>query len=216
MQHPDEIRASSMSHEHPAAPDPGGTKVPTDERELLLRHRSGEAGAFAGLVASYRRPVYSYLSRCGVSPADRDDLFQEIFVKIHASAGQYRSERPLHPWLFTIVANTVRTYHRKNKVREMVFADPPEREPRATVADGERQAMARQTAVWLEREIRRLPLAQREVLILTCVENLPQKEVAGILGLPVNTVKTHLRRARLALVSRLDGRDAIERGEEPS
>jgi RNA polymerase sigma-70 factor (ECF subfamily) len=187
-----------------------------DEREWLLRHRGGESGAFAQLVALYRRPVYSYLCRCGVAEADRDDLFQEIFVKIHASAGQYRDDRPAHPWLFTIVANTVRTYVRKNKVREMVFAEPPQSEPPTGDADGERQAMARQTAAWLEGEIRKLPLAQREVLILTCVEYLPQKEVAEILGVPVNTVKTHLRRARLTLVGRMARRDAGETGEVPS
>ena len=64
----------------------------------------------------------------------------------------------------------------------------------------------------LVRQIHRLPLAQREVLVLACIENLPQKEVAEILGLPVNTVKTHLRRARLVLVDRLAQRD----GEVPS
>jgi RNA polymerase sigma-70 factor (ECF subfamily) len=186
------------------------------ERELLLLHRGGDPEAFARLVGEYRRPVYSYLVRCGVTDADRDDLFQEIFIKIHAAAPQYDDERPLHPWLFTIVANTVRSYHRKNKVREMVFADPPAAEPRSANPDGERSAMARQTAAWLEQEVRKLPLPQQEVLILTCIENLPQKEVAGILGLPVNTVKTHLRRARLALIDRLARRDTNKSGEVPS
>jgi RNA polymerase sigma-70 factor (ECF subfamily) len=216
MQEQVEIQGNPMNAKHPGIPHAGGGATPEDERELLLRHRGGDPEAFARLVASYRRPVYSYLVRCGVPESDRDDLFQEIFVKIHASAGQYRSDRPLHPWLFTIVANTARTYHRKNKVREMVFADPPACEPRAAGADAERQAMAGQTAAWLEREIAKLPLAQREVLILTCIENLPQKEVAEILGLPVNTVKTHLRRARLALVSRFAQRNGIRNGEVPS
>jgi len=193
-----------------------GTPQPVSERDLLLLHRGGDPEAFGRLVAEYRRPVYSYLVRCGVADADRDDLFQEIFIKIHAAAAQYDDDRPLHPWLFTIVANTVRTHHRKNKVREMVFADPPAVEPRSANPDGERNAMARQTAAWLEQEIRKLPLAQQEVLILTCIENLPQKEVAGILGLPVNTVKTHLRRARLALIDRLAQRDTNKSGEVPS
>ena len=208
MQGPLDIKVSRMNAD---PPQPNGAAA-MDERALLLRHRSGDAGAFAGLVAEYRRPVYSYLIRCGVAESDRDDLFQETFLRIHAAAGRYDAGRPLHPWLFTIVANTVRTYHRKKKVRELVFAAPPAVEPRSVAADGERQAMARQTAIWLEREIQRLPLAQREVLVLTCIENLPQKNVAEILGFPVNTVKTHLRRARLALIGRMARRD----GEVPS
>ena len=47
-----------------------------DERRLLLLHRDGDPGAFVRLVAKYRRPVFSYLVRCGVPVADRDDLFR--------------------------------------------------------------------------------------------------------------------------------------------
>ncbi len=204
-----------MDAEKPGDPRPAAAPAPT-ERDLLLRHRQGDSEAFGRLVAAYRSPVFSYLVRCGVAESDRDDLFQEIFIKIHTAAAQYDPARPLHPWLFTIVANTVRTYFRKNKVREMVLADSPADEPQEVRADGEREAMARQTATWLEREIRRLPLAQQEVLILTCIENLPQKDVAEILGLPVNTIKTHLRRARLALMYRRDRRDSKPHGEVPS
>jgi len=79
-----------------------------DERRLLLLHRDGDPGAFVRLVAKYRRPVFSYLVRCGVPVADRDDLFQEVFLRVHAAAAQYQDHRPLHPWLFTVVANAVR------------------------------------------------------------------------------------------------------------
>ncbi len=205
-----------MTARNPGASSTGPKPIPADERELLLRHRLGDTQAFAGLVAEYRRPVYSYLVRCGVAEMDRDDLFQDIFIKIHRSAAQYQDDRPLHPWLFTIVANTVRTYYRKKKVREMVFADSSEQEPQAPAADGERQAMARQTAAWLEQEIQKLPLAQQEVLILTCIENLPQKEVAEALNLPINTVKTNLRRSRLALIAKLARHNTIKHGEVPS
>ncbi len=191
-------------------------QIPADERELLLRHRLGDTEAFAELVAGYRRPVYSYLVRCGVPETDRDDLFQDIFIKIHRASSQYQADRPLHPWLFTIVANTVRTYYRKKKVREMVFAEASELEPQAKTADGERLAMARQTAAWLELEIRKLPLAQQEVLILTCIESLPQKDVAETLNIPINTVKTNLRRARLYLIAWLARHKAIKLGEVPS
>ena len=191
---------------------PGGVHlVATHERSLLLRHREGDATAFAELVAEYRAPVYSYLARCGVDPDDRDDLFQDVFVKIHRAAGSYQPDRPIHPWIFTIVGNTVRTHLRKLRVRQLVFARPgPEADP-LDPADpspgGERRSLARQTLGLLEAEIRRLPLPQREVMLLAGVEKLALKEVSGILGIPLNTVKTHLRRARLALARALARQD---------
>ena len=184
-----------------------------DERELLLLHLGGEPGAFAELVSRYRAPVYSYLVRCGVAAEDRDDLFQEIFIRIHRAAGQFRPERPLHPWLFTIVANAVRNHVREKKVRNLVFGDPPANDPADAAADGEQLARAMQTRAWLEDRIRELPHVQREALILTCIQDLPQKQVASILGLRLNTLKTHLRRARLALVQQLARREARARGE---
>jgi RNA polymerase sigma-70 factor (ECF subfamily) len=181
---------------------------PADERELLLSHRDGDPSAFSRLVARYRAPVYSYLVRCGVRESDRDDVFQDIFIKVHCAAAQFQSERPLHPWLFTIVANTVRTHHRKQRVKELVFMEP-RREVQDPAPHGERVAVARQTATWLEEAIRKLPLMQREVLVLACIENLAQKDIAAALELPLNTVKTHLRRARLTLVRMLARRNAV-------
>ena len=188
-----------------------------DEARLLVRHRSGETGAFAALVEAYRAPVYGYLVRCGVAEADRDDLFQEIFIRVHRAAADYDDGRPLHPWLFTIVANAVRNHRRQNRVREIVFsaaADDVGSEPTDPAPDGEELVRARQTRRWLERQIGRLPLIQREVLILTCIERLPQKQVARILEIPVNTLKTHLRRARLSLMKKLARRRV--RDEAPS
>jgi RNA polymerase sigma-70 factor (ECF subfamily) len=181
------------------------------ERDLLLRHRDGDAGAFAELVAAYRAPVYSYLSRCGVAADDRDDLFQDVFVKIHRAAASYRPELPVHPWVFTIVGNTVRNHLRRQRVRALVFARPAAETNPADSPDpspgGERRSVARQTLAVLEDEIRKLPLPQREVVLLAGVEKMSMKDVAQIVGIPVNTVKTHLRRARLALARALARRD---------
>lgn len=190
--------------------------TPVDTRRLLLLHREGDREAFEAIVADYRSPVYSYLARCGVAAADRDDLFQTVFLKIHRAAAQYQAERPPHPWIFTIVANEVRSYLRRRRVRELVFADAASHEPPDPAPGGERVMEARNTVAWLEAEILRLPLAQREVLILCCAEGLPLKAVALALELPLNTVKTHLRRARLALALRLARRGPPSPHEERS
>ncbi len=195
---------------------PKGTgRARAGEKQFLLRHREGDAGAFAELVAEYRAPVYSYLARCGIDREDRDDLFQDIFIKIHRAADSYDAERPLHPWIFTIVSNTVRTYVRKRRVRQLVFgASDGEAEGRNVAdpaPDGERRTAARETAAFVQRALTRLRLVQREVVLLACVEKMPLKDVATALGIPVNTVKTHLRRARLALAAAL----AREQGGPP-
>ncbi len=177
--------------------------VQSDERELLLRHREGDSEAFAALVEEYRAPVYSYLIRCGVAAVERDDLFQDIFIKVHRAAPSYQAHRPVHPWLFTIVSNTIRSHLRRQRVRQLVFAEPPPVEPSDAAPSSERQAAARETLALVEEEIRKLPLMQREVVLLATIEKLALKEVAAILGIPVNTVKTHLRRARLRLAAAL-------------
>ena len=182
--------------------------VPQPTERLLVAHRDGDREAFSQLVERYRRPVFGYLVRCGIAEADRDDVFQDIFIKIHQRADQYDAGRPLHPWLFTVVANTVRTYLRKQKLRSYFVWEPaPDIEDDAP--DAESLASAQQTKAWLERAIQALPMPQREVLILATIENLPLKDIASILDMPINTVKTHLRRARMRLVESYERRTRV-------
>jgi RNA polymerase sigma-70 factor (ECF subfamily) len=153
------------------------------------------------------------LVRCGIRDGDRDDLFQDIFVKVHQGAASYQPERPLHPWLFTIVCNTVRSYLRRAKVRRLVFPQADDQLPEAVDegADGEQRSQARQRVALLEAEMQSLSSSQRQVILLAGVEKLPLKEVAAMLSMPVNTVKTHLRRARLALAKGLTRRERAPR-----
>lgn len=75
----------------------------------------------------------------------------------------------------------------------------------------------RSTVNWLERRIATLPERQREVLVLSTIKGLRMKDIAGVLALPENTVKTHLRRARLALAESLALREqAPSTGEDKS
>ncbi len=185
--------------------------VDLEQRRWLTRHCRGDASAFPALLEAYRRPVYGYLVRSGVAEADRDDLFQSIFLKIHATAQSYDPTRPLGPWLFTIVANTVRNHFRAQAVPIATVPrddpldpfDPPDPNP-----GPERTAEARETIAWLEDALLALPPAQREVLLLVTIVGLRQRDAANALNLPLNTVKTHLRRARLALAAGLADRDA--------
>lgn len=182
--------------------------VDLEERTWLVRHCRGDSSAFPALIAAYRRPVYSYLVRTGVADADRDDVFQTIFLNCHAAAASYDSSRPLAPWLFTVVANAVRSHFRARPTHlAVVAADPPADAPDPDPGP-ERIAEGRESVARLEAALDSLPPAQRQVLLLVTIAGLRQQDVAACLKLPLNTVKTHLRRARLTLAAGLARADA--------
>jgi len=201
----------------PAAPvleEGGKESLPAEEsyeRQLLVSHRDGDPDAFKELVQRFRAPIFSYLVRCGVEAACRDDLFQEIFVKIHNASGRYRAEQPLPPWIFTIAANTVRSHFRKRRVRGLVFPGRESGDPESESASAQDSLEAQETAAWIDAALTRLPRKQREVFSLCGVQGLPQQQVSEILGMPLNTVKTQLRRARIELARGL----ALWRGTTP-
>src|SRR5687768_16546868 len=135
--------------------------VSLEERRLLPRHLQGDERACAELVRAYRSPVYGYLVRCGVPAEARDDLFQEIFLKIHGAAKSYAPERELKPWLFTIVANTVRSHFRRKKVEAIVFSEAPIADRSSDAPSSEQLTEAKETAAWIEKAMEKLPLEQR-------------------------------------------------------
>ncbi len=186
-----------------------------DERKLIARHLNGHAQAFAELVSLLRVEIYSYLARSGFDRSVRDDLFQEIFLKIHRNASKYDPSYPLRPWVFTIVVNTVRTHLRRIK-SDKVSLDAEVSERLSEQSSAEELQIGRETKNWIEAEIRKLPLEQREIVLLCCVKGLEQKDVAQAVNIPVNTVKTHLRRARISLTKSLIARRAKMKREVSS
>ena len=173
--------------------------VTLDERAWLPRHCRGDVRAFAQLVGAYRAPVFGFLVRSGVDPAYRDDIFQEVFMKIHLAAASYEPARPLRPWVFTIVANTVRNHFRDEAGRRKRFTADEDLNPVDPGPNPEQQLEMGQREEALQAAIQKLPAAQREVLVLAALSGLSLAEVAEVVGAPINTVKTRLHRARFAL-----------------
>jgi len=192
------------------------------ERNWLPRHCRGDELAFDALLTHYRSLVFTFLCRYGIEPQNRDDLFQDIFLKIHQSAAQYRPSEPLRPWLISIVLNTVRNFRRDSGRRKHFMThlkavsnstkpganSAPDSTTRSHEPGLDQQVEYQSTVLWLEGRITTLPERQREVLVLSTLKGLRMKEIANILAIPENTVKTHLRRARLALSEDLVRREA--------
>ena len=172
--------------------------VSLSESLLLARHVKGDPLAFAELVDRYKAPIYGYICRTGVSEADRDDVFQDVFLKVHRNAHRYSPEKPLRPWLFTVAINVVRSHFRRHVPRTEEPSDQLASRAPTPLAI----AAAHQTAAWLDAEIAKMALPLREALVLCCVEGVDQSAAALALDVPLNTLKTRLRRARLHLAGR--------------
>ena len=191
----------------PAADSEAALHREVSDRVVAERQRHAEQTT--ALVGEFRARVFGYLTRCGVPHADRDDLFQEVFLRVHRSDGEPEGARTA-PWIMAITVNVVRSHFRKVSVRSVVLLDASPEEGVASNDTGpERALSAKQAVSWLESAMLKLPLEQREALILCAVDGLELADAAEALDVSVDTVKTRLRRARLALVearARLDVR----------
>ena len=188
--------------------------VPISDRVLLERHARGDTRAFADLMDLYARPVYAYLARSGVRPSERDDLFQEVFTKVHRASMRKLPDGPVRAWVFRIAINTVRDAFRRQKVRSRVHLDgDPAKGRGGEEPDPERKAEVRQTMSFLDAEIAKLPEAQREALVLHTVEGVPLEDLSEALDVPVNTLKTRIRRARLSLAQAMQRRQKVAERE---
>lgn len=183
-----------------------------EERKWLAQHLAGDKQAFAKLMQAYRKPIYSYLVRCGLDKNQRDDLFQDIFFKIHKSAHSYNQQKRLSPWLFTLAVNTVRNHIRDQKpdekhlsLVEEVSLKLVDRSP-----SPEKTIQSQEMIYWLQQAMNKLPVVQSEALNLAIIQGMKIKQVAEILKLPENTVKTHVRRARQSLIQSYNINDKKE------
>ena len=177
----------------------------TDE-ELLQEHLAGSPIAFGELVERYRQEMFGFLMRFMGNAAAAEDVFQEAFLQLHLSAGTFDLSRRLKPWLFTIAANKARDMMRSRTRRHTAPLDAPIATSHAeggTYADlipsnipsPVEDVSNQETRQAVQDIVSRMPENLRMVLLLGYFQELPYKEIADILDVPLGTVKSRLHAA---------------------
>lgn len=187
---------------------------PTDET-LLSALQAGDERALEVLLERHLPGVYRFgLAMCR-DPEDAKDVAQDTLLAAARGLRQFRGESSLSTWLFAIARSFCVKKRRKRVGAPREFLSLDSDVTRGLAAEGtapDEAAGARQLAKALEAAIADLDPMYREVLLLRDVEGLTAPEVAEVLGLSVDAVKSRLHRARLTVRSHLapllEGADA--------
>ena len=173
--------------------------VSDSERQLVRACLQGNSQSFAILYDRFQQPVRSTLFQlCGA--AQLDDLVQEVFLRAWKGLPKFRHNAKFSTWLYRIAWN-VASDRRQQLARTREREQSALRDLAAIGAGGSRAGgMERLHYRDLVRQgLAQLSLDHRSVLVLHDLEDLPQKEVAEILDIPVGTVKSRLHHARAAM-----------------
>lgn len=155
--------------------------------------RRGEVGRLGTLFDRHHRRIYRFCLRLTGDPAASEDLVQDIFMRVLRYRRTYRGDRDFLPWLYRLARNATNDHFRRGARRRESPAEIPER---ASDEPGPWQGLeGREDVRLLRRALLELPLARREVLVLSRFEERRYDEIAALLGCSVGAVKVRVHRA---------------------
>jgi RNA polymerase sigma-70 factor (ECF subfamily) len=177
-----------------------------DDTELLERARAGDREALESLMERHQAQVFRFGMKMCRDPEDAKEVLQETLLALARGIRDFRGASSLSTWLFTVARSFCIKARRRDARRAQAGGAPlsteetTQLESLADPAPGADEALAtREIGGALERAIAALEPMYREVLLLRDVEGLSAKEVAEVVGISEQAVKSRLHRARLAV-----------------
>jgi RNA polymerase sigma-70 factor (ECF subfamily) len=173
------------------------------ESEAIRLAQEGNPSGFERVYRLHRRRVYGLCLRMAGTPADAEDLTQEVFLQLVRKIHTFRGDSPFSTWLHRLSVNTVLMWFRKKPRREIALDTVTQDDAIATQRSEEGGADA-----WLKGLIDRLllqtlidqlPPGYREAFVLYDIQGYEHKEIAKIWGRSVGSSKSQLSKARARL-----------------
>ena len=189
----------------------GRRAVSRDAASAQADPSSVEAGSELDLSRVYEahfRYVWRCLRSLGVRDSQLEDALQDVFVVVQRKLPAFEARAELRTWLYAIALRIARKYKDRARREPTSLEAAREQDPELPHAPDESgdAAIGSERLALARRALSALDDDKREVFVLARVEQMSAPEIAGVLGIPLNTVYSRLRIARLAFdaeVSRL-------------
>jgi len=179
-----------------SADNPAAASATSDEH-LMLAFSKGSSYAFDELFSRYKQPIYGFFRRRVAESAQAEELTQETFIALLRAATRYEPRALFRTYLYAIGFKILRAHRRKAAFRATFFGQ-------RNSAPDTSKSDATESGLWVRRAVEKLEAMDREILLLREFEQLSYAEIADLLQLPLNTVRSRLFRARTALRNLLE------------
>ncbi len=177
---------------------------------MIREALKGDNRAYQRLMGKYHDQIFNFIYRMIHDREQVEDLTQEAFIKAFSSLGSFNEEFAFSTWLYKIATNNCIDYIRKRKLQMYSIDKPIESRDSDYMfelpdesSEADQDVIRAQRAAFLRTAIAQLPEKYRRVIQLRHVEEKSYEEIAGILKLPIGTVKAHIFRARELLYKQL-------------
>ena len=158
------------------------------EKEIIQKIKEGEINYFEHFVKRHSKPLYYYIKKKITNEHDISDILQNSFIKAYKAIDKFDIEKDFYPYLFTIVKNEMTDYFRKHKNDTKLEEETAGYEQNFISEEKDLNAL-----------MRNIRTEYKKVIKLYYLEGFSYNEIAGKINKPINTVKTLLRRAKLAV-----------------
>jgi len=186
------------------------TLMSDEAKSIALGLRRRDPELLDRLIEQYQYRLFRYLLYITFNKERAEDFFQETWIRVLERGHQYDGKSKFEAWLFAIARHLVIDWQRQKKMQSLdELTDPEQNNPREFANEREpsplHQVLSSEEAAGVQSSLTRIPVIYREVLVLRFQEELQIEEMAGVLSIPVSTVKSRLYRGLEALRGAMQG-----------
>ncbi len=163
--------------------------------DILIAFKQGNVSAFEYILSVHEKAVYNYCLRIVRDPPHAKDITQDTFIKVYINHKNLDPDRNIKSWIFTIATNTAYDFLRSPKGRKSINLEEEDETFHALSTYTTTEGLATDVTNALEA----IKPDYKKPIILFYKEGFGYQEIAEILSIPINTVKTHISRGKAEL-----------------